>query len=106
MARLKKSDVAAKVEATARTHRAIQKETDAKDAKTTSKKEESGAMQAGHAPYPEPPFPKQHLKKPGNEWQLDPPPSPASPPCSPALRRAQARRGCCGLAAPEPHPSS
>ncbi|BCW90395.1 General stress protein 39 [Alphaproteobacteria bacterium SO-S41] len=70
----KTSKAPTKVAATARTHRAIQKDTDAKDAETKGKKKESGAMQAGHALYPEPPFPKQHLKKPGNEWQLDPPP--------------------------------
>jgi NAD(P)-dependent dehydrogenase (short-subunit alcohol dehydrogenase family) len=32
------------------------------------------AMQAGARLYPEPPFPKQHLSKPGKEAVLDPPP--------------------------------
>ena len=31
-------------------------------------------MQAGARRYPEPPFPKQHLAKPGHESALDPPP--------------------------------
>lgn len=34
----------------------------------------SGAMQAGARRYPEPPFPKQHQAKPGNEADLSPPP--------------------------------
>lgn len=34
----------------------------------------SGAMQAGARRYPEPPLPKQHLPKPGEEFALDPPP--------------------------------
>lgn len=33
-----------------------------------------GAMQAGARRYPEPPFPKQHLVKPGAEAMLEPPP--------------------------------
>jgi NAD(P)-dependent dehydrogenase (short-subunit alcohol dehydrogenase family) len=37
-------------------------------------KEPKGAMQAGARPYPEPPFPKQHLPKPGRESELNPPP--------------------------------
>ena len=35
---------------------------------------ESGAMQAGARRYPEPPFPRQHQAKPGDEARLDPPP--------------------------------
>src|SRR5260221_6453180 len=31
-------------------------------------------MQAGARRYPEPPFPKQHLPKPGRESELNPPP--------------------------------
>ena len=34
----------------------------------------SGATQAGARRYPEPPFPKQHQPKPGEEAQLDPAP--------------------------------
>jgi hypothetical protein len=33
-----------------------------------------GAMQAGARRYPEPPFPEQHLAKPGEEEMLDPAP--------------------------------
>ena len=33
-----------------------------------------GAMQAGARRYPEPPFPEQHLAKPGEEAMLDPGP--------------------------------
>lgn len=36
--------------------------------------QQSGAMQAGARRYPEPPFPKQHLDKPGSESALDPRP--------------------------------
>jgi len=32
------------------------------------------AMQAGARPYPVPPFPRQHQRKPGLETRLDPPP--------------------------------
>ena len=35
---------------------------------------DSGAMQAGERTYPEPPFPKQHQRKPGSEAKLDPEP--------------------------------
>ncbi len=31
-----------------------------------------GAVQAGARDYPEPPFPKQHQRKPGDEAALDP----------------------------------
>ena len=34
----------------------------------------AGAMQAGERRYPEPPFPKQHQRKPGEEAKLDPAP--------------------------------
>lgn len=36
--------------------------------------EDEGAVQAGARKYPEPPFPKQHQKKPGEEFKLDPAP--------------------------------
>ncbi|KQY99473.1 short-chain dehydrogenase [Pseudolabrys sp. Root1462] len=50
--------------------RAIQSKIDAKDKKSKSKGE-TGAMQAGSRPYPEPPLPAQHLKKPGVEADLE-----------------------------------
>jgi NAD(P)-dependent dehydrogenase (short-subunit alcohol dehydrogenase family) len=51
----------------------IQRDIDAKD-RHAAPSDESGAMQAGARPYPAPPFPEQHLKKPGIEAELDPPP--------------------------------
>lgn len=53
--------------------RRIQAEIDAKDAQTGAGSE-SGAVQAGARRYPEPPFPKQHQTKPGDEAALDPAP--------------------------------
>jgi NAD(P)-dependent dehydrogenase (short-subunit alcohol dehydrogenase family) len=52
--------------------RVIQKGIDRADAQDDGS--EPGAMQAGARPYPEPPFPKQHHPKPGDEWRLDPAP--------------------------------
>lgn len=60
-------------EETAAQHRDIQKDIDAKDAKKGEGKDE-GAMQAGAREYPVPPFPKQHIPKPGEEHVLDPAP--------------------------------
>ena len=45
--------------------------------RTQRKEEESGdegASQLGQRRYPEPPLPKQHLSKPGNEFELEPRP--------------------------------
>ncbi len=61
---------------TARRQRKIQSGIDRKE-KTSAggkKTKGGGAMQAGARRYPEPPFPKQHLKKPGREAKLDPAP--------------------------------
>ena len=44
------------------------------DAKGSAKSKPEGAVQAGARKYPEPPFPKQHQKKPGEEFRLDPAP--------------------------------
>ena len=60
-------------EQAAQQHRSIQREQDANDARSGGG-EEGGAMQAGARRYPEPPFPEQHLKKPGLESDLNPPP--------------------------------
>lgn len=54
--------------------RAIQAPIDAKDARTSRDEGQGGAVQAGARPYPEPPFPKQHQRKPGDEAALDPAP--------------------------------
>ena len=62
-------------EEAARDERAIQARIDRKDAKSGGGDDEpSEAMQAGAREYPAPPFPKQHLKKPGIESDLDPAP--------------------------------
>ncbi len=53
--------------------RKIQAEIDAK-AKKGGGEEKDGAVQAGARKYPEPPFPKQHQTKPGDEAALDPAP--------------------------------
>ena len=61
---------------TARRQRKIQSGIDRKE-KTSAggkKTKGGGAMQAGARRYPEPPFPKQNLKKPGREARLDPAP--------------------------------
>ena len=57
-------------EETAGDQRAIQKEVDRSD-RTAGKEKKAGAMQAGARVYPEPPLPKQHLKKPGHEADLE-----------------------------------
>jgi NAD(P)-dependent dehydrogenase (short-subunit alcohol dehydrogenase family) len=53
--------------------RKIQAEIDAK-AGESGAPEGEGAVQAGARRYPEPPFPKQHQRKPGEEAALDPAP--------------------------------
>lgn len=51
----------------------IQAKVDRKDAKQKSSSEPR-AMQAGARSYPEPPFPRQHHRKPGHEWKIEPSP--------------------------------
>jgi NAD(P)-dependent dehydrogenase (short-subunit alcohol dehydrogenase family) len=58
---------------TVKRQREIQDEVAQAD-KRHPKKKASGAMQAGARNYPEPPFPKQHQPKPGEEAALDPAP--------------------------------
>ncbi len=55
------------------THRKIQRQVARADRKRP-KQAVQEAMQAGARPYPVPPFPKQHLPKPGQESRLDPAP--------------------------------
>ncbi len=57
---------------TVKRQRDIQAEVAAADARQSKKKQ--GAVQAGARKYPEPPFPKQHQPKPGEEARLDPKP--------------------------------
>src|SRR5262245_46809492 len=56
---------------TAAQQRSIQAKQDRKGEKPEA---EDGAVQAGARDYPEPPFPKQHQAKPGEEFKLDPAP--------------------------------
>jgi short chain dehydrogenase len=65
---------AAEAEATAKKERDIQRKIDRSDKQKKGGKEEGGAMQAGARPYPVPPLPGQHLKKPGQEVELELPP--------------------------------
>ncbi|HEU4928452.1 MAG TPA: SDR family NAD(P)-dependent oxidoreductase, partial [Candidatus Krumholzibacteria bacterium] len=53
--------------------RRIQKKVEAKDKKRPKEKARK-PMQAGAREYPVPPFPKQHLRKPGSEAALKPSP--------------------------------
>lgn len=57
-------------ERTAKVHRDIQREVDAKDKANGKEDGKEHAMQAGARRYPEPPFQAQHLKKPGKEADL------------------------------------
>jgi len=63
-----------KAERTAQAQRDIQAPIDAKDNAKDDKDGDTDAMQAGAREYPVPPFPKQHQKKPGLEYRLDPAP--------------------------------
>jgi NAD(P)-dependent dehydrogenase (short-subunit alcohol dehydrogenase family) len=63
----------AKSARTAASQRRLQQRADQRKAKKKTPKR-NGAMQAGARRYPEPPFPKQHLAKPGRESELNPAP--------------------------------
>ncbi len=67
-----KASFSAKAEVTAKSERDIQNKIDRSDEKAKVEKNAgAGAMQAGARLYPVPPLPKQHLKKPGLEADLD-----------------------------------
>jgi NAD(P)-dependent dehydrogenase (short-subunit alcohol dehydrogenase family) len=66
--------MAARTGTTAKRQRKIQSGIDRKPRTGAKGKEKAGAMQAGARRYPELPFPKQHLRKPGREAQLEPAP--------------------------------
>lgn len=59
---------------TALKQREIQRDTDRKDQERDKGNGRDGAMQAGARRYPAPPFPEQHLAKPGHETEVDPAP--------------------------------
>ncbi len=65
----------------AQRQRALQKEQEKLRAKRKQKQkdESDSASQLGTRPYPEPPLPKQHLRKPGYESDLDPRPDYLAP---------------------------
>jgi NAD(P)-dependent dehydrogenase (short-subunit alcohol dehydrogenase family) len=65
----KKSNYKLEAEKTANKHKKIQAQTARAD-KSNPRKKPGHAMQAGARKYPEPPMPKQHLKKPGMEAAL------------------------------------
>ncbi len=69
-AQAKSASFRQEAEQTAKDERAIQSKIDQSD-KTAGKQEKKGAMQAGARVYPEPPLPKQHLKKPGSQADLE-----------------------------------
>lgn len=54
--------------------REIQRETDEKDQRKGTSGKGGDAMQAGARVYPQPPFPEQHLAKPGKETEVEPAP--------------------------------
>jgi NAD(P)-dependent dehydrogenase (short-subunit alcohol dehydrogenase family) len=60
--------------AAAAKQRKIQAGVDAVDRRSGSKKEKQSAAQLGARKYPEPPFPKQHHPKPGEERKIEPAP--------------------------------
>lgn len=60
--------------AEAEKQRTIQRGIDAKDRAEKDGGKKQTAMQAGARHYPEPPFPEQHLAKPGHEHQVEPAP--------------------------------
>jgi len=71
-ATIRKDSFAEAAEQAAKAERDIQAEIDRKEKSRPKKdKEKQPAMQAGARRYPEPPFPKQHLKKPGEERDLE-----------------------------------
>jgi NAD(P)-dependent dehydrogenase (short-subunit alcohol dehydrogenase family) len=71
----KKAGNAAAGQAKAESDRRLQREAEARRRKSSQNgSRKSGAVQAGARRYPEPPLPKQHLRKPGMERELKPRP--------------------------------
>jgi NAD(P)-dependent dehydrogenase (short-subunit alcohol dehydrogenase family) len=68
------TDQSAHAAGEAKKQRRIQKGVDSKDGRKSDGGKSGSAMQAGARKYPEPPFPKQHHPKPGEEWKIDPAP--------------------------------
>ncbi|MFD1296526.1 MULTISPECIES: SDR family oxidoreductase [Lysobacter] len=74
----KKATPSASAERSASHQREIQKQVDRRDAAQAKSSKSAGdkppAVQAGARAQPENPLPRQHLRKPGNEHELDPQP--------------------------------
>jgi len=77
----KKSTHAAAGKRDAATDRKLQREAEQKRSRPPSKEKEAKkpAVQTGARPYPAPPLPKQHLRKPGLESELEPRPQYEAP---------------------------
>jgi NAD(P)-dependent dehydrogenase (short-subunit alcohol dehydrogenase family) len=72
MATARKDSFASDAEQVADEQRKIQAKIDRKERdKSGERNDNEGVMQAGARSYPTPPFPKQHLKKPGDESELE-----------------------------------
>lgn len=69
-----KTDTSKASEKQRRVQRKVDADDRAKSKPKRAKPKPDGAMQAGARTYPEPPFPKQHHPKPGEEWRIEPPP--------------------------------
>ncbi|WP_228535872.1 SDR family oxidoreductase [Noviherbaspirillum malthae] len=67
-------DMQKQIDETVRLQRKIQDETDRRDAAQQGGSQNDGAVQAGARPQPAPPYPEQHLQKPGLESELNPRP--------------------------------
>jgi len=67
-----KAPIAADAKRAAKAHRILQRRTEKADRRP--RKESKAAVQAGARVYPAPPFPKQHLSKPGHETVVKPAP--------------------------------
>jgi len=75
----KKQGSEAAGEATAESHRKLQREAESRRKGKSGDSKQQGAVQAGARRYPQPPLPKQHLQKPGRESELEPRPQYQAP---------------------------
>ena len=75
----KKRGNAQQGQATAESHRKLQRQAEGRRKQKSGNSKPEGAVQAGHRRYPEPPLPKQHLEKPGMERDLEPRPQYQAP---------------------------
>jgi NAD(P)-dependent dehydrogenase (short-subunit alcohol dehydrogenase family) len=66
-------------QATAESHRKLQRQAESRRKEKSGNSKQQGAVQAGARPYPETPLPRQHLEKPGLESQLEPRPQYQAP---------------------------